>query len=83
MRHVDRSLLKPAHTVANYPHGRGNYVGDRVDKVHEAAAKARTLGPGSLGFRFKETQENINQMQGDNWGDVNTDWVLDNIRNYC
>lgn len=63
--------------------GLGLHKGQAVQNQDEAAAKARTLGPGSLGFRFKETQENINQMQGDNWGDVNTDWVLDNIRNYC
>ena len=63
--------------------GLGLHKGQAAQNQEEAAAKARALGPGSLGFRFRETQENINQMQRHNCGNVNTDWVLDNIRNYC
>lgn len=46
--------------------GLGLHKGQAVQNQDEAAAKARVLGLGSLGFRFKETQENINQMQRDN-----------------
>ena len=60
--------------------GLGLHKGQAAQNQEEAAAIARSLGHRSLGFRFKE---NINQIQRHNWGNVNTDWVLDNIRNYC
>lgn len=63
-------LLQPLSPVAGLctMAGLGLHKGQAVQNRMKLATESKDSGTGSLGFRFKETQENINQMQGDNWG---------------